>query len=432
MTYQEAVKYLYNATPQFQLIGAGAYKPGLQTILRLSNVYGNPQTKYPIIHVGGTNGKGSTSHSLAAVLQAAGYKVGLYTSPHLIDFRERIRINGKKIPEDTVALWIEEYIKSDLGLQPSFFELTTMMAFDYFATQHVDIAVIEVGLGGRLDSTNILTPILSIITNISLDHTAQLGHTLHSIAFEKAGIIKNGIQIVIGESRDNEVKNVFTEVAFKNNAPIQFADQTQLFEKFILPEKIGEPLKLLNTPFGDIDFELGGDYQVANANTILHTLLHLRKSGWEIKDNAIKYGLRNITSLTGLAGRWMVYSSSPLIICDTGHNIGGWKYISQSLQKYEKNLKMIIGFVNDKDIDSILEIMPQKAQYYFTKASVPRALDPKNLAQKAREKGINGICYESVESALKSAISESKENDMIFVGGSTFVVADLLAIKRDH
>lgn len=408
----------------FQRIGADAYKPGLDTSRRLDDLFGNPHRNYKTIHVAGTNGKGSVAHTLASVLQKSGYKVGLYTSPHLIDFRERIRINGEMIPKANVTNFVDRYLSCHFDGHPSFFELTMMMAFDYFNQEKVDIAVIEVGLGGRLDSTNIITPILSVITNISFDHTQFLGDTLPKIAFEKAGIIKHRIPVVIGEA-EGDVRDVFANVAQTNEAPIIFAQDNPQVESF---GRLGNYLSLKTKQFGNIEDELTGECQIHNANTILHAISSLKKLGLNITDNAVKEGFHNVCQISGLKGRWMEINDKPRVICDTGHNIGGFTYIVHQLKNENyTNLHIIIGFVNDKDIDHILEILPRNAKYYFTQASIPRALNCDTLSNKASEKGLYGGTFKSVVSAYQDAINKCADTDMVYIGGSTFVVADILS-----
>lgn len=408
----------------FQRIGADAYKPGLDTSRRLDDLLGNPHRNYKTIHIAGTNGKGSVAHTLASVLQKSGYKVGLYTSPHLIDFRERIRINGDMIPEANVTNFVDRYLSCHFDGHPSFFELTMMMAFDYFSQEKVDIAVIEVGLGGRLDSTNIITPILSVITNISFDHTQFLGDTLPKIAFEKAGIIKHRIPVVIGEA-EGDVRDVFANVAQTNEAPIIFAQDNPQVESF---GRLGNYLNLKTKQFGNIEDELTGECQIHNANTILHAISSLKKLGLNITDNAVKEGFHNVCQISGLKGRWMEINDKPRVICDTGHNIGGFTYIVHQLKNENyTNLHIIIGFVNDKDIDHILEILPRNAKYYFTQASIPRALNCDTLSNKASEKGLYGGTFKSVVSAYQDAINKCADTDMVYIGGSTFVVADILS-----
>lgn len=423
MTYDEAVKFLYDATPQFQQIGAAAYKPGLDSTHTLDRAFGHPHRKFQAIHVAGTNGKGSTAHTIAAILQSQGYKTGLYTSPHLVDFRERIRVNGQKIEKQAVVDFIKRYQSIENLPYVSFFELTTIMAFDYFASQNVDFAVIEVGLGGRLDSTNIISPILSVITNISKDHVAQLGDSIAGIAAEKAGIIKPGIPVVIGESNDI-TRPVFLSVAAKNESPIFFAPPLYGYHVDNNGD-MGYP----ETSVGEITSVLSGDCQPKNAATILTAVNCLRTSGIKISNESIKSGFLKVCELTGLMGRWMKLSSNPNVICDTGHNVGGWEYLSKRLASFGDKLKMVIGFVNDKDIRSIMNMMPTDAEYYFTRASIPRALDEHEVKRVAAEYGLRGVCYSSVKEAYTAAKATASSDDTIFVGGSTFVVADLLSIN---
>ena len=394
MDYQNTLLYLYNSVPMFQQVGSSAYKEGLENTLALDEHFGHPHRNFHSIHIGGTNGKGSCSHTLAAILQEAGYRVGLYTSPHLVDFRERIRINGQPIPEEYVVRFVEKERDFFEPLHPSFFELTTAMAFRYFADEHVDVAVIEVGLGGRLDCTNIVHPDLCIITNISFDHTQFLGNTLEKIAGEKAGIIKSGIPVVIGETTP-ETKPVFAKKA------------------------------------RGLECELKGLYQTKNTRTLLTAIPELRKAGYNLSEQAVRSGFAHVCELTGLMGRWQKLQDAPTLICDTGHNVGGITYITEQLkqQSYRK-LHMIIGMVNDKDIHGVLALLPQEAEYYFTKASVRRALPESELAQLASEAGLQGNCYPDVPSAVRAAQEKSLPEDFIFVGGSSFIVADLLA-NRD-
>ena len=428
MTYDETLHYLYTSIPVFQHSGASAYKPGLGTSLALDDLLAHPHQAYRTIHVAGTNGKGSVSHLLAAILQEAGYRVGLYTSPHLVDFRERIRVNGQKIPQDYVVRFVERYRSDFEPLQPSFFELTSTMAFAYFRDEKVDIAVIETGLGGRLDSTNIIHPILSIITNISYDHTQFLGDTLEKIAAEKAGIIKEQTPVVIGDVTDSSILNVFTRKASEMNAPLTSSVQTSPIMDSTL-EKDG--LWTFQTAsFGTIRGELGGAVQVHNAATVLTAVLQLRKLGLTIKDNDVREGFAHVVELTGLMGRWQTLQQSPRVVCDTGHNTGGWQYLSQQLENERKKyhrLRMIVGMVNDKDIDGVLALMPKEADYYFTQASIPRALPAETFAEKARAHGLQGTSYPTVRAALQAALAEASPEDMLFIGGSTFVVADALS-----
>ena len=365
MNYKETLDYLYSQLPMFQRVGATAYKEGLDNSLALDELYEHPHRYYKTIHVGGTNGKGSVSHLLSAILQKNGYRVGLYTSPHLIDFRERIRVNGEMISEEDVISFVEDYKSKETNLKPSFFELTMMMAFDYFKKSNVDIAVIEVGLGGRLDSTNIITPILSVTTNISYDHTQFLGDTLEKIATEKAGIIKEGIPIVVGEA-NGSVKLVFEEKAKSVNSPITFAGD----EGLILGNNDSEALVMETAKFGMIKGQLSGKCQILNANTVLASINQLSIQNILISKDSVIEGFGNVMGLTGLKGRWMKISDSPLTICDTGHNVAGVKQIVEQLREIKKNkLRIVLGFVNDKQIDKILDLLPKDAIYYFTKAS---------------------------------------------------------------
>ena len=425
MTYDETVSYLFNCAPPFQQVGGAAYKEGLSTTIALDNHLGNPHRRFTTIHIAGTNGKGSTSHTIAAILQESGYKVGLYTSPHLIDFRERIKVNGKQASKEFVVDFVERHRTFFEPLQPSFFELTTAMAFQYFAEQQVDIAVIEVGLGGRLDCTNIITPLLCTITNISPDHTQFLGNTLPQIAAEKAGIIKPGIPVVIGESVP-ETAAVFTAKALEVGAPIIFAqDEALLTEAVPIEQGYGYTTK----PFGYIIGELGGDYQIKNTNTLLSMIVELRKRGLNISDRAVKSGFASVTSLTGFNGRWQTISQKPRTVCDAGHNIGGIEHIVKQLEReleHHTALRIVFGMVNDKDISAVLAKMPQKATYYFTQASIKHALPAEELKEMASSYGLIGNSYPTVKAALEAATTDSTESDFIFVGGSCFIVADLL------
>ncbi len=424
MTYDETVTYLFNCAPPFQQVGGAAYKEGLSTTIMLDNHLGNPHKKFRTIHVAGTNGKGSTSHTLAAILQESGYKVGLYTSPHLIDFRERMRVNGNPASKEYVIDFVSKHRTFFEPLQPSFFELTTAMAFNYFAEQKVDIAIIEVGLGGRLDCTNIIRPELCVITNISLDHTQFLGTTLQEIASEKAGIIKSGIPVVIGETTP-ETKKVFSDKAKDCGAPIIFAEEETLLTA-ATPLENG--YKYESSSFGSFTGELGGDYQQKNTNTLLSAIKKLRENGYAITDESLRKGFTNVCSLTGFMGRWQKIQENPRVVCDAGHNIGGIKYITEQLARVKcRELRIVFGMVNDKDITSVLKMMPQNAIYYFTQASIKRAMPAEDLKNMAKQYGLTGNSYPTVTEALKSAKEESDNQDFIFVGGSCFIVADLLS-----
>lgn len=412
MDYQNTLTYLYNSVPMFQQVGGSAYKEGLENTLALDEHFGHPHHSFRSIHVAGTNGKGSCSHTLAAILQEAGCRVGLYTSPHLVDFRERIRVNGVPIPEEYVIRFVEEERSFFEPLHPSFFELTTAMAFRYFADEKVDVAVIEVGLGGRLDCTNIIQPDVCLITNISFDHTQFLGDTLAKIAGEKAGIIKKGIPVVIGETTP-ETKPVFLQKAHDVEAPIYFAEEND------------------REDYPGIECELKGLYQAKNTRTVLTALPLLKEAGFHLDEQSVRSGFAHVTELTGLMGRWQKLQDAPTLICDTGHNVGGISYIAEQLrQQTYHHLHIIMGMVNDKDIRGVLALLPKEATYYFTKASVKRALPENELKELASTAGLQGSCYPDVPAAVRAAQQKSLPEDFIFVGGSSFIVADLLA-NRD-
>jgi folylpolyglutamate synthase/dihydrofolate synthase len=488
MDYQNTLKYLYESVPMFQQIGGKAYKPGLETTCKLDEHFGHPHRQFKTIHIAGTNGKGSCSHTIAAVLQSAGYRVGLFTSPHLLDFRERIRINGEMIPEEYVVNFVEEHRPFFEPLHPSFFELTTAMAFRYFADRKVDVAVIEVGMGGRLDCTNIIRPDLCVITNIGFDHVQYLGDTLTKIAKEKAGIIKKGVPVVIGRAAGS-VKRVFNTQAKEMGAPVVYAEHLKkhyrldwmtykelanirqqladtlesskslqkLAEKAINLDlleflSITNPAQSLQAldrmvdrrkdviaitgpefPTG-IFFELNGVYQAENCFTIISALKELEKSGYAITKADYFNGFGNVCAMTGLMGRWQKLQSYPDIICDTGHNADGIRWIADQLeyirQECHKNLHIVFGMVNDKDINGVLQLLPKDATYYFTKASVKRALPENELLQLAEKAGLKGSAYPTVADAVRAAQKNCLPKDFIFVGGSNFIVADLLA-NRD-
>lgn len=428
MNYQETVEYLYKQTPAYQRVGQSAYKEGLDNSLALDTYFRFPHRHYRTIHVAGTNGKGSTSHLLAAILSEAGYKVGLYTSPHLIDFRERIRVNGEMIGQQFVVDFVKNHRDSFEPITPSFFELTMEMAFVYFQTVKVDIAIIETGLGGRLDSTNIISPSLSIITNIGFDHTQYLGNTLPKIAAEKAGIIKSSTPIVIGEVDNDEVRKVFIEKAEAENSPIIFAEeQMDNFTSEITPDG----WILNNDSYQDLINELGGWVQNKNARTVLTAIQELLKLGYKIPNHAVYNGFANVVELTGLMGRWQTLQQKPRVVCDTGHNEHGVKYIVEqlSMETYDR-LHIVFGMANDKDASSILSMMPKNAVYYFTQASVDRALDVNTLAENASKHELRGSKYNTVQLALKAAKENANENDFIFIGGSSFIVADVLTLAK--
>ncbi len=431
LNYTDTLDFLFTRLPMFQRSGPAAYKNNLENSLLLDKYYGHPHTKFKTIHVAGTNGKGSVSHMLAAILQSAGYKTGLHTSPHLKDFRERIRINGDMITENEVTKWVEHYVRNNENwrLEPSFFELTVAMAFDFFAQQKVDIAIIEVGLGGRLDSTNIITPEVSIITNISLDHTNLLGETIEKIAFEKAGIIKQSVPVVIGSSQEETVP-VFEFIAKEKQADLFFADQEFNSEYSLLGIDGKQVFNIRKNGiiiYSDLKLDLNGIYQRNNLPSVLKTIDLLVSKSWRIETQHIYMGLENTMSLTGLKGRWQIIGHNPLIICDTGHNEDGIKHVVNQLKNTAyKKLHIVFGTVADKDPDSVLKLLPKNAIYYFTKADIPRALNEKILAVKAAEFGLHGKSYETIKKAFEQASKNAGINDLIFVGGSTFVVAEIL------
>lgn len=430
-TYQEVLDYLYSQLPMFQRTGPAAYKDNLDNTIRLDEMFGFPHRSFRSVHVAGTNGKGSVSHLLASVLQEAGYKTGLYTSPHLKDFRERIRVNGQMITEDAVVRFTESFqAKNETEkMEPSFFELTVSMAFDYFRSMQVDVAVVEVGLGGRLDSTNIITPEVSVITNISFDHTALLGNTLPKIAAEKAGIIKPNVPVVAGET-SAETSSVFEQFAAKAATTIVFADQFYEAAYGMLTIDGKQSLNIKsngNVIYPDLQIDLLGIYQRHNVPTVLKTIDILRQKGYDLPEAVIRRGLSNTIRNTGLMGRWQVIGRHPLTVCDTGHNPAGIKLVVEQInQTAFENLHFVIGMVNDKDQDEVLSLLPVNARYYFTKASVPRASGPEALAAKAILFGLSGTCYPFVHQALSAALAKAGENDLVFVGGSTFVVAEVL------
>lgn len=420
MNYEETINYLYNAAPAFEKVGAGAYKEGLSNTHILDKHFNHPHKQFKTIHIAGTNGKGSCSHTLASILQSQGYKVGLYTSPHLVDFRERIRVNRECISEERVIRFVEKEKSFFEPLQPSFFELTTALAFLFFAEQNVDIAVIEVGLGGRLDCTNIITPILSVITNISFDHTQFLGNTLAKIAREKAGIIKNGVPVLVGETCE-ETRPVFEQVAREHDATLYYAED--------------------NIIEGDYEFELKGAYQEKNKNTILN-IVRLLRNQIDISNDAVINGMKNVCELTGLMGRWQTISNTPLTICDTGHNLAGWKYLHKQIKEtYEairsktvntSMLRIIFGMVDDKDIEAVMELLPKNATYYYCQASTHRAIPSTRINGIALNLNISGQAFSTVEEAYNAVRKDAMKDDFIFIGGSSYVVADLFTYLKKH
>ncbi len=433
MNYNETVTYLYSQLPLFTRVGASAYKADLSNTIELCNRLDNPQHKFKSVHVGGTNGKGSTSHMLAAVLQIAGYKTGLYTSPHLKDFRERIRINGQMISEQSVIDFVAEHKTDFEDISPSFFEMTVALAFDIFAKEKIDIAIVEVGLGGRLDSTNIITPLLSIITNIGWDHMNILGDTLQLIAAEKAGIIKPNIPVIIGEHQP-EIADIFIEKAKQGDSPISFASdlKSTVLSPKSKEDNLNELLDISVTQTSDsglktidLRLDLTGTYQIKNIKTVLSAVEELRSQGFKISDQHLITALSQVKTLTGLHGRWEILSKYPLTICDTGHNPEGVQEVLQNIASVKyKQLHFVLGVVNDKDISKILAMLPAKAIYYFCKPDIPRGLETESLKENAEIFGLRGQVYPSVKAALLSAQQNAGEDDLVFVGGSTFVVAE--------
>jgi len=426
MNYQETLDYLFNALPMFQRVGASAYKADLTNTIALCIHLGNPQEQFKSIHVAGTNGKGSTSHSLASIFQAAGYKTGLYTSPHLKSFTERIRINGEEINKEDVVQFVATHKGFLDQLQPSFFEMTVGLAFWYFAKEEVDIAIIEVGMGGRLDSTNVISPDLCVITNIGFDHTQFLGDTLPQIAGEKAGIIKEAVPVVVSHTQ-KEIQSVFLQKAASMQANLVFADQRwevskireAAFRKASYIVKGGKEIF-------DLEFDLQGDYQRFNLPGILESVEQLRQQGWKLTKEALQLGLAHVSEYTGLKGRWQILQTQPLTIADTGHNEAGILEVVNQLKNYTySQLWMVIGMVNDKDISKVLELLPRDATYIFCQANLPRAIDAELLASKALEKGLSGQVIPKVTEAIEFARKNAGADDLIFIGGSTFVVAEI-------
>ncbi|MBR4390688.1 MAG: bifunctional folylpolyglutamate synthase/dihydrofolate synthase [Bacteroidales bacterium] len=428
MNYQETLDWMFNRLPMYQRIGSAAYKADLNNTIALLDYLDNPHVHFKSVHVAGTNGKGSTSHMLASIFQEAGYKTGLYTSPHLRDFRERIRINGEMIPQEDVVTFIETHKSKLKELQLSFFEMTVGMAFDYFAKEKVDIAIVEVGMGGRLDSTNLITPELSIITNIGLDHVQFLGDTLEKIAGEKAGIIKPGIPVVIGETQA-ETHQVFEDKAHECQSPIVFADQRFDCDMIHIESKTIQKYDVWkdNELYMEAcELPLMGLYQKKNLTTVMCAIDLLREP-FQLTDDDIRDGIANVIRNTHLMGRWQILNDDPLTIADTGHNVDGIREVVRQLSEmsYSK-LHFVIGMVNDKDIDHVLQLLPHNCEYYFCKADIPRGLDAKILAEKAFEYGLRGRVYDSVNDAYQSAVNAARFDDVVFVGGSNFIVAEVV------
>ena len=433
MTYQQTLDYLFARLPMYQRVGAAAYKADLDNTLKIVEVLGKPQLKLKSIHVAGTNGKGSSSHMLAAILQQSGYKTGLYTSPHLIDFRERIKINGKMIHKNYVVDFVQKHKEAFEAIEPSFFEWTVGLALDYFAHEEVDVAIIEVGLGGRLDSTNIITPNTALITNISFDHMNLLGDTLEKISKEKAGIIKPRVPVVISQYQ-SETAPVFNLIAKEQKSAIEYADKNYK----IIDSKLENGLlhaNILNKNTDQVthyELDLTGHYQLKNLLGVLNVLEFVEKAGFLIEPENVKIALKQVTKLTGLMGRWQTLSQKPLIIADTGHNEDGIKQVIENFKSiHYTTLHFIFGVVNDKDISKILALLPKDAVYYFVKANIERALDENELFNQAQKFKLNGKAYKTLEAGLNAAKKAGKKTDLIFIGGSTFVVGDALALLSD-
>lgn len=429
MTYPETLHFLYNELPMFEKQGALGYKPGLERVHTLLDCCGNPHLKLKCIHVAGTNGKGSTSHMLASILQTAGYKVGLFTSPHLVDFRERIRVNGSMVPKEVVASFVTNLLAQlPKELSPSFFEYTTAMAFSYFAQQEVDFAVIEVGMGGRLDSTNVITPMVSVITNISIDHAQYLGNTLHAIANEKAGIIKLNTPVVLGRSKEKEVVSVMREKAEENNAELILADNQGEITNHSASVNGGWLLQTLH--WGELHQPLGGEFQLENTATVLAVCRVLQQQGIPLTPSQIALGLKNIAQ-TGLHGRWeLLRKKSPTIVADTGHNPGAWIYLGKRLEELCPNgLVAVLGFAQDKDISNVLQYLPKNARYIMTQAASPRAIPALSLAEMAWEKGLEAVAEPAPQKALLLALTMAKKElaATVFIGGSNYLLGDLLS-----
>ncbi|MDF7811514.1 folylpolyglutamate synthase/dihydrofolate synthase family protein [Hymenobacter sp. YC55] len=430
MNYAETLEYLYSQLPIFQRVGAAGYKPGLETTEKLAEATGHPDRKFPSVHVAGTNGKGSSSNLLAAVLQAAGYKVGLYTSPHLREFTERIKVNGQDLTPEYLVAWVAQWRPMFEQLQPSFFEMCVALAFSYFAEQQVDVAVVEVGLGGRLDSTNIITPLVSLITNISFDHQNLLGNTLPLIAAEKAGIIKPSIPAIISQTQP-EVQAVFEQKAATEHAPLLFADQhyTTTLEAQPAPD---QEFQVLSVSYDGqpllqhLELGLVGDYQQLNLPGVLAVLDELRRQGFVVPEAAVREGLRNVRQLTGFRGRWTILGRRPLVVCDTGHNEAGLRLVIAQLARLpRRQLHFVLGVVNDKDVSKMLELLPTDATYYFCQAAIPRAMAATELATLAAAAGLHGEVYGPVAAAVAAARAAASPEDVVFIGGSTFVVAEI-------
>ncbi|MBL7931851.1 MAG: bifunctional folylpolyglutamate synthase/dihydrofolate synthase [Bacteroidia bacterium] len=430
MTYPQTLDYLFSRLPMYQRVGAAAYKANLDNTVKITEILGKPHLKLKCIHVAGTNGKGSSSHMIAAIMQQCGYKTGLYTSPHLHDFRERIKVNGKMIPKNYVTEFVLKHKEAFEPIEPSFFEWTVGLALDYFAAEEVDVAVIEVGLGGRLDSTNIITPKACLITNISFDHMNLLGDTLEKISREKAGIIKPRVPVVVSQYQ-SETAPIFNQIAKEQKAPIEYADKNYK----IISHKISGGLlhvELLNRKTEQqekYELDLTGNYQLKNVLGVLNLVEYIEKAGFLIEPENVKKALKQVIKITGLKGRWQKLSEKPLIITDTGHNEDGIKQVLHNFSTVQfDKLHFVLGTVNDKDISKILSLLPKDAIYYFVKANIPRALDENDLMKQAQRFKLNGKAYKTVEEGIKAAKKAAKKSDFIFIGGSTFVVGDALEV----
>jgi len=433
MNYHEAVDYLFSQLPMYQRIGQAAYKASLENTIKLDKHFKSPHKKYKTIHIGGTNGKGSVCHMIASVLHSAGYNTGLHTSPHLIDFRERIKINGELIPQAYVTRFVEGHMSFFIDIQPSFFEISVFLALDYFAASKVDVAVIEVGLGGRLDSTNIINPVLSVITNIGHDHMEFLGDNLDKIAIEKAGIIKQSVPVIIGES-DSRTDNVFIKTAQRKSSAIYFADKIYNTGHGVYT---ADEMQVFNVEkeghifYPNLKADLLGAYQNKNLITTLASIDLLRENGFEIADIDIYNGLKKVITNTGFYGRWQVMGHNPHIVCDNAHNSEGLKQVIAQIETTPcRDLHMIVGFVKEKNIDDFLKFFPRDAVYYFTKPDIPRGLDENIIMEKAGKHNLKGKTYKSVGEAFHAARSSATRDDMIFVGGSTYIVADFLRLEK--
>ncbi len=427
MDYKQTIDFLFTSFPMFEKIGGGAYHPGLERIEKLCSHFDNPQKKIKTIHIAGTNGKGSSSHLLASVLQSSGYKTGLYTSPHLKEFTERIKINGIEISKEAITNFVNDHLVFFKSFQASFFEITTLMAFHFFAEEKVDIAIIETGLGGRLDATNVLVPEVTLITNISYDHTQYLGDTLEKIAIEKGGIIKPGIPIVIGE-RQKETSLVFEKIANDRNAPLFYAEDLSGIENCSFNKgKMEADVTTKEYSYKKLLVGLGGFYQEKNIKGVLTVLNILKEKDWNIQEDSIRRGFAEVVENTTIKGRWQFLQKNPTVLCDTAHNEAGIKYVTDQLKTLSyQQLYIVFGMVKDKEIEKVLDLLPKDAWYFFTKPTIQRGLEAETLLEKAQLAGLKGEVTASVNEALSKAKSKANKDDLIYVGGSTFVVAEIL------